>query len=88
MRGFLSTTCIEHLILSLFLDIFRGKQNRRMPSRLDFESEPPTPVTAGFDALSDVESATSVEEDFVNVETLIIGAGPVCFLSLTEQDRI
>ncbi|KIR50687.1 UDP-galactopyranose mutase [Cryptococcus gattii Ru294] len=48
-----------------------------MSSRLNLESGPPTPATAGFDEPSSpVESATSVEEDLVNVETLIIGAGP------------
>lgn len=83
--GAFSTTWIEHLILSLCLHLFRGEPNRRMPSRLDFESEPPTPATAGFDEPSPVESATSVEEDFVNVETLIIGAGPVSFLTLQNK---
>lgn len=56
-------------------------------SRFDLESGPPTPATADFnEPSSPVESATSVEEDLVNVETLIIGAGPVSFLSSSRTD--
>lgn len=58
-----------------------------MSSRLDLESGPRTPAPAGFNEPSSmVESATSVEEDLVNVETLIIGAGPVSFLSSSRTD--
>lgn len=78
---------IEHLVLSLCLRIFRWEQNRTMSSRLDLESGPRTPAPAGFNEPSSmVESATSVEEDLVNVETLIIGAGPVSFLSSSRTD--
>lgn len=60
-----------------------------MSSRLDLESGPPTPATAGFDEPSSpVESPTSVEEDLVNVETLIIGAGPTGLGAATRLHQL